>query len=103
VNNERLVDGPSHARYLVRVTREGVHRFSLIGGLPNLLAVLFTWCRYLARSERPWAVEVRPGRLSKYPVLLEEHFEAYADAAARADVLVDEILDGLVLDAGGDA
>src|SRR5437870_213658 len=66
INNEKLVDAPDGKRYLVRVTRAGVHRYAPIGGLPNLLAVIFTWVRYLVRRDRSWAVEVRPVGIAKY-------------------------------------
>ena len=91
---ETVVYTPDGPRVRVRVARMGVHRYSLLAGGPNFLAVIFTWVLLLLRQETRWTVTVARAGFWRYPPTVTETFPERQSAAERADELVERLRAG---------
>jgi hypothetical protein len=93
-HREEVVSDSRGARFLVRVARAGVYRFTFNGlAFP---AIAYSWIRYLVKQRKAWTVQVRAGRfwLHSPGDLLYEEFEDRPSAALRADEVANRIASG---------
>jgi hypothetical protein len=95
-SEEVIKVGDKH--YRVRLARRGVHRYSPIGGAPNLTAVLFSWIRFLLKGDRGWVLTVHSLRLGMAiePPELEETFPTRQQGAKRAEEVVKRLEAGTI-------
>jgi len=91
-HGEEIVSAPDGSRFRVQIGRTGVHRYSPIGGGPNLTGILFTWARYLEARRTTWTVTAKAAGVMHRETFLSEEFPTRPAAAERADAVAEAIV-----------